>query len=64
MKPNISVSFFRKLSLHDHPGMMVFSKVLCGKVHRRNMDLVDRDAQFRLAKKVYQDNDLSPIGTL
>eukprot|EP00331_Platyophrya_macrostoma_P022847 CAMPEP_0176438634 /NCGR_PEP_ID=MMETSP0127-20121128/19413_1 /TAXON_ID=938130 /ORGANISM="Platyophrya macrostoma, Strain WH" /LENGTH=181 /DNA_ID=CAMNT_0017822647 /DNA_START=323 /DNA_END=869 /DNA_ORIENTATION=+ len=44
--------------------MMVLSKILEGKIQRRNMDLVNRSEQFKFAKKVYLDNDLSSIGTI
>ena len=54
----------RRLSLHDHPSMMVVSKVLCGKLERRSLDLLDRSYQEKLAKIVYIDNDYTPIGKM
>jgi len=51
--PMISLGYFfipagMTLSPHDHPGMLVTSKILKGSVKRRAWDLVDREKQFEL----------------
>jgi len=51
--PMMSLGYFfipagMALSLHDHPGMLVTSKILRGEIHRRAVDLVDRGKQFEL----------------
>ena len=42
--------------------MLVVSKLVCGKIRRVSMDLIDRKAQFDLAKKLYINNDPSALG--
>jgi len=67
--PKVSIGYFflpagTFLSPHDHPGMLVTSKVLMGTVKRRAWDLVDRDKQFELpTNSVYdiEDNPFSGI---
>jgi len=51
--PMMSIGYFfipagMSLTPHDHPGMLVTSKVLMGEVKRRALDLVDREKQFEL----------------
>ena len=54
----------RSISLHDHPDMLVTSKVLCGELHRRSMDLVDRKKQFELPQMPFFDVEDDPNASL
>jgi len=63
--PMISIGYFfipagMVLSPHDHPGMLVTSKVLSGKIRRRAMDLVDREKQFELPLNAEFDIEDNP----
>jgi len=54
---------FRALSPHDHPGMLVTSKILMGSVKRRAWDLVNREKQFELpANPVFDIEDNPYMG--
>lgn len=65
---DISIGIFclaqgASLKLHDHPNMLVLSKILHGAVHSRSMDLVDRSVQFELPKMLFQEDDPVVVGT-
>lgn len=59
----LKILTFSSLNLHDHPNMLVLSKILHGAVHSRSMDLVDRSAQHKLPVMLYQNDDPVVIGT-
>jgi len=46
------IILFSSLNMHDHPNMLVLTKILYGSVHQRSLDLVDRS---------FQMNNQSPI---
>jgi len=67
--PLISVGYFfipagMKLSLHDHPGMLVTSKILKGEIQRRAFDLVDREKQFELPITPIVDIEENPYSEI
>lgn len=56
------LKILRSLSLHDHPGMVVTSKILMGEIKRRALDLVDREKQFELPLNPVFDIEDQPYG--
>lgn len=63
--PKLSIGYFfipagMSLSPHDHPGMLVTSKVLMGSVKRRAWDLVNREKQFELPTNPVFDIEDNP----
>jgi hypothetical protein len=57
------VIFSSSLDLHDHPNMLVLSKILEGGVHSRSMDLIDKSFQQKLPKMLFQNDDPVVVGT-
>jgi len=50
------------LSLHDHPNMLVLTKVLYGSMHCRAMDLIDKSFQLSLPQSLFEKGDPRVIG--
>jgi len=50
------------LALHDHPSMLVISKVLLGSIHVRSLDLLDKSHQVKLPKSLFEGNNPRVIG--
>jgi len=51
-----------QLKLHDHPNMLVLSKLLTGKIHRRAMDLIDTTLQVKLPQQWIEGGDDNVLG--
>jgi len=49
--------------MHDHPNMLVLTKVLYGSVHQRSLDLVDRSFQMSNQSPILEEDQFDSDNT-